>query len=166
MRDSRPRCVVDTNVFIDFHRGGLLGAMFALPFSFLAPDVIVEELEAPDGQQLLARGLQRVSLSGEQVAAVAALTAVHRRPSVNDLFAFVLARAEDAILLTGDAALRQLAESEEMTMHGTLWLLDELVRLAIIGPEEATQGLERMVASGSRLPEKECRRRMRRWSRR
>lgn len=158
--------MVDANVFIDLHRGGLLGALFALPFSFLAPDVIVAEMERPDGHELLARGLQSVSLSGEQVAAVAGLAAVHRRPSVNDLFAYVVALAEGAMLLTGDAALRQLAESEGMVVHGTLWLLDELVRLAIIGPEEATQGLERMLASGSRLPEKEWRRRMRRWSRR
>lgn len=166
MPDSQPRCVVDANVFIDFHRGGLLGALFALPFSFLAPDVVVAEMERPDGQALLARGLQSVSLSGEQVAAVVTLAAVHRRPSVNDLFAFVVARAEGAVLLTGDAALRQLAESEGVAVHGTLWLLDELVRLAIIGEDQAAQGLERMVASGSRLPEKECCRRMRRWSRR
>lgn len=166
MPDSPPRCVVDTSVFIDLHRGGLLGALFALPFSFLAPDVIVAEMERPDGQELLARGLQSVSSSGDRVAAVAAQAAVHRRPSVNDLFAFVVARAEGAMLLTGDGALRELAESEGTTVHGTLWLLDEMVRLAIIAPDEAARGLERMAASGSRLPEKECRQRMRRWSRR
>ncbi len=164
MPDSRPRCVVDTNILIDFHRGGLLGALFALPLSFVAPDVIAAEMERPDGQALLAQGLQSISLSGEEVAVVAALATVHRRPSVNDLFALVVARAEGAMLLTGDGALRELAESEGTTVHGALWLLDELVRLEIIGPKKATQSLERMLAAGSRLPQKECRRRMRRWS--
>jgi predicted nucleic acid-binding protein len=155
--------VVDTNVFIDVHRGGLLEAVFALPFVFLAPDVIVEELEVPDGKQLSRWGLESVSSSGEQVAAVSALAAVHRRPSVNDLFAFVVARAEGAMLLTGDGALRELAESEGMAVHGTLWLLDELVRLDIVRGRQAAEGLERMVASGRRLPESECQRRIQRW---
>jgi rRNA-processing protein FCF1 len=163
MPDSRPWYVVDTNILIDFYRGHLLEALFALPLTFLAPDVIVAELEMPDGAQLLAWGLQSVSLTGEQVAAVMALATLHRGPSINDLFALVLARAKTVPLLTGDGALRELAESEGIDVHGTLWLLDELVRLTIVTPEQAAEGLERMVARGRRLPEKERRSRMRRW---
>lgn len=94
---------------------------------------------------------------------MSALAAVHRRPSVNDLFAFVVARAEGAMLLTGDGALRELAESEGMAVHGTLWMLDELVRRAVVRPEQAADGLERIIKYGRRLPERECRRRIRRW---
>ena len=111
MPDSRPRCVVDANVLIDFHRGRLLEALFELPLAFLTPDVIVEKLEIPDGRALLAQGLRSVSLTGEQVAAVVTLATVHRRPSVNDLIALVLARSEKAILLTGDKAARQVADT-------------------------------------------------------
>jgi hypothetical protein len=100
MPDSQPRYVVDTNILIDFYRGRLLEALFALPFTFLAPDVILAELEAPDGQQLLAWGLRSASLTGEQVDAVVALATVHRRPSINDLFALILARSRKATLLT------------------------------------------------------------------
>jgi predicted nucleic acid-binding protein len=163
MPDSQPRYVVDTNILIDFYRGRLLEALFALPFTFLAPDVILAELEAPDGQQLLAWGLRSASLTGEQVDAVVALATVHRRPSINDLFALILARSRKATLLTGDQAAREVAESEGITVHGTPWLLDELVRVTIITPEEAADGLACMIASGSRLPERECRLRLRQW---
>jgi rRNA-processing protein FCF1 len=155
--------VVDTNVLIDFYRGEVLEALLALPFTFLVPDVIVAELEVPDGRQLLARGLQSASLTGEQVAVVMDLASLYRAPSINDLFALVLARTRAAMLLTGDSALRELAESEGITVHGTLWLLDELVRLAILNPEQAAEGLARMLARGSRLPERECRLRIERW---
>ena len=165
MRDSRSRYVVDANIFIDFHRGQLLGALFALPFAFLAPDVIVAELKAPDGQQLLGYGLRSVSLDGDAVAAVAALAQRHRAPSINDLFALILARIEKATLLTGDGAVRRLAESEGIAVHGTLWVLDELVRREIVMPKQAVRGLERMLAAGSRLPAAECQRRMQRWGR-
>ncbi len=163
MTDSQPRYVIDTNILIDFYRGNLLEALFAFPFAFLAPDVIIAELEIPDGQQLLDWGLQSASLGGEQVAAVLALAAVHRGPSINDLFALILARAIAAPLLTGDRSSRQLAESEGIEVHGSLWLLDELVRLTIITPAQASAGLERMIAHGSRLPKKECQMRIQQW---
>jgi len=163
MPDSQPWYVVDTNILIDFHRGHLLEALFALPLTFLVPDVILAELEVPDGEQLLAWGLRSASSTGEQVTAVMDLAAIHRAPSINGLFALVLARVRSASLLTGDRALRQLAEFEGIDVHGTLWLLDELVRCAIITSEHAAEGLERMVACGGRLPEKACRSRMRRW---
>jgi hypothetical protein len=166
MPDSRPWYVVDTNILIDFDRGDLLEALFGLPAVFLAPDVIVAELGEPDGQRLQALGLESVSLAGEQVIEVMEMAAVHRAPSVNDLFALVLARARAALLLTGDGALRRLAESEGLEVHGTLWLLDELVRLAIVTPVQAAEGLECMLRRDSRLPEGECRRRLRRWRRR
>lgn len=163
MLDSPSRCVLDSNVPIDFHWGGLLEALFALPFDFLAPDVIVAELEVPDGQELLALGLQSISLSGEEVSEVMTLAARHRRPSVNDLFALVLARTRGATLLTGDRALRELAEAEGIAVHGTLWLLDELVRLKVATPWEASTGLNLMLDHGSRLPERACGLRIRRW---
>lgn len=163
MRDFQPRYVVDANIFIDFHRGRLLAALLALPFTFLAPDVIVAELRVPDGQQLVSYGLRSVSLGGDEVAAVAALAQRHRAPSINDLFALILARIETATLLTGDGAVRRLAESAGIAVHGTLWLLDELVRRRIVTPKQAARGLGQMIASGSRLPERECQRRMERW---
>ncbi len=163
MQDSPSRCVLDTNVPIDFHWGEMLEALFALPFDFLAPDVVVAELEVPDGQELLALGLRSLSLDGEQVSEVMTLAARHRRPSVNDLFALVLARTRGATLLTGDRALRDLAEAEGVDVHGTLWLLDELVRLKVATPWEASAGLNLMLDHGSRLPERESRLRIRRW---
>lgn len=36
--------------------------------------------------------------------------------------------AETCPLLTGDAALRQTAESEQVEVKGTVWLIEELVR--------------------------------------
>ncbi|MCJ7752188.1 MAG: hypothetical protein MUQ65_14070 [Armatimonadetes bacterium] len=163
MPDSLPWVVLDTNVLIDFDRGALLDALFALPLTFVAPDVLIEELLVPDGRQLIDRGLRLMTLTGAEVVDVMDLAARHRAPSINDLFALVLARAMGFALLTGDRVLRQVAESEGVTVHGTLWLLDEGVRLAAITPARAVEGLERMLANGSRLPEPACQARMRRW---
>ena len=165
MRDSPPRCVVDSNVFIDFHEGGLLKAMFELPFTFSALDVVLDELHRPDREHLLAMELESISASAHQVEAVVALAGIHRRPSINDLFVFVIARAERATLVTGDRALRHLAKPKGMAVHGTLRLLDHLVRQTIVTPQRATEGLKSMLEDGRRLPDKECRERIQRWGR-
>jgi predicted nucleic acid-binding protein len=88
----------------------------------------------------------------------------YRALSVNDLFAFIAARDRDAILLTGDSSLRRLAENEGVMVHGTLWLLGELVRLSIVLPAKAICILERMLDTGSRFPDAECERRSNLWA--
>ncbi|MBC7252168.1 MAG: DUF3368 domain-containing protein [Anaerolineae bacterium] len=163
MMDSPPPCVVDANILIDLHAGGLLREVFLLPFRLVAPDVIIAELYDPDGDMLLAYGLESETLSGAQVLEVASLLARYRYVSANDLFALVLARALKAPLLTGDRHLRQVAEQEGILVHGTLWVLDEMVRLRVIAPPQAARALEQMLVQGSRLPQAECQARLRRW---
>ena len=82
---------------------------------------------------------------------------------LNDLFALVLARALKAMLLSGDQHLRRIAAQQGVVVHGTLWVLDEMVRLKVVAPSQAVQALEQMLAQGSRLPQAEYQARLRRW---
>jgi hypothetical protein len=165
MTDSPPLpgCIVDTSVLVDLHVGRLLMPVFQLPLFLMAPDILIAELQEPDGDLLLDYGLTRIELSGSDVQEVYRLASLYRGPSVNDLFALVAAKAMGAFLLTGDRHLREAAEQEGVAVHGTLWLLDEMVRLAVIPPLVAAQALERMLEKGSRLPWDECRERLRQW---
>lgn len=160
---SRSICVTDTNLWIDLDIAGLLGPIFRLPFEWQAPDVIVAELERPEGADLVRRGLRIRELDGRQVAAVVALAAAYPRPSRADLFALVLARVQKALLLTGDRHLRQAAEQEGVRVRGTLWLLDELVDRSVITPREAVDALLRLREGRRRLPAEEVDRRLHRW---
>jgi len=164
MTDSPSLCIADTNVLVDLHNGGVLAAMFLLPYTFGAPDVIVAELQVPDGQSLVSMGLRSEELPAEQVLEVAALAEQHRTVSVNDLFALVLARYKSATLLTGDRRLRQLADREGIRVHGVLWVLDEMVRLERLSAARAASALEAILACGARLPRAECDGRLRRWT--
>ncbi len=163
MTDSRPRFVLDTNILVDLHHGELTEAFFSLPYQFLTPDVIVEELVTPEGESLLKFGLRQVELAGQQVLDVITLRARERQVSTNDLFAWVLARDENATLLSGDRRLRRLAEQKRVPVHGLLWVLDEMVSLGVIPPAQAEAALTQMRACGARLPEDECEQRLRRW---
>jgi len=163
MAGSRRIYVTDANIWIDLHTGELINEGFRLPLWLVAPDVIIAELKRPEGQALVSLGLQKEELSGKEVLQVAGLAARYPAPSRVDLFALVLAKVRGGVLLTGDAHLRKVAEKEKVPVHGTLWILDELVQKRIVTPRKAAQALEKMRAKGSRLPRAECEQRLKRW---
>ena len=163
MVDYLSRCVVDTSIIIDLHIGKIMTHFFKLPYHFIAPDVIIAELHEPSGTLLLELGLQQGELTSDQIVEVLQLRKQYNRPSVNDLFALVLAQVLKATLLTNDGGLRKVADQQGITTHGTLWVLDEMVRLMIITPLEAAVALRTMFEKGSRLPLDECNKRLQKW---
>ena len=163
MSNPQPVCVFDTNVLIDLYAGGVLRPTFLLPIVPVVPDVLIAELIEPDGRLLLDLGLARMELPGPQVERVYDLAVLHRRISSNDLFALVLAEMLGATLLTGDRNLRQVAQGRGVPVHGTLWLLDEMVSSGVIPRLLGAQALKRMLNRGSRLPGVECQKRIRQW---
>lgn len=163
MEDSPSICVVDTSLLIDIHIGKIIAPFFTLPYNFLAPDVILAELKSIDSITFVKLGLQQSELTGSQIQEVLQLRASYKQTSVNDLFALVTAQSLDAILLTGDKNLRKLAELKRVPTHGILWVLDEIVRLKIISPLQATEALQLLYQQGSRLPIDECTYRLKYW---
>jgi hypothetical protein len=159
----RSRIIVDTNVLVDLYRGTVLKAFFELPYQFISPDVIIDELREPDGRELIRLGLQSGELSGERVLEVEALSNFNPNIAVNDLFALVLATSNELPLLTGDSNLRSLGAKHNVRVHGTLWVLDEMVAKLTLKPVEASQALHLMLTGGSRLPRAECLQRFRFW---
>ncbi|RME45291.1 MAG: PIN domain-containing protein [Caldilineae bacterium] len=157
--------IIDANILIDLYQGGILPAAFHLSVKLAAPDMVIVELKEPDGQLLTGYGLQSVTLSGPRLQEVIELRTRYRGVSANDLSALVLARALQTTLLTGDRHLRQAANQEGVTVHGTLWLLDEMIRQKIVTPFRAAQALRQMLKRGRRLPQEECSIRLEKWER-
>lgn len=85
--------VSDSSVLIDLERGVLLQACFALPELFAVPDRLYQwELAPYNGPQLLAMGLQVMTLDATGVTLVQGYVHGHRRISVSDAFALALAK--------------------------------------------------------------------------
>ena len=160
---ASPLFIADTNILIDLWEGGLLTAFFQLPYPIASPDVVISELRRPEGSMFVELGLQSLTLEAGLVLEVIALRSQHKALSTPDLFAFVAARKFGAILLTGDAGLRQLAEAQKVPLHGILWVLDEMVRTEIIQSFNAANSLERIRKAGARLPDAPCEERLRHW---
>ncbi len=164
MTDHPLTCVVDTSVIIDLHTGQILNPFFALLYRFVTPDAIIAELLEPEGALLIEFGLQSEELSSVQILEVMRFRATYRHPSVNDLFALVLAKGLTAPLLTNDKNLRKAAEQEGIVVHGTLWILDEMIRLVITSKKQVADALMMMRENGSRLLQDECDKRLNDWT--
>lgn len=154
--------VSDTSALVDLERGSLLDATFGLPFEFTVPDLLYErELRDYGGDRLLGLGLHVAGLSGDGV--MRALEYRRQRPALSlpDCFALALAVHGPWSLLTGDAELRRLAESERVECHGVLWLMDRMIETASATARQLHDGLAAIIAHPRcRLPKREVRARL------
>lgn len=163
--------ISDSSCLIDLHKGGLLSAIFDLPYSFAIPQPLFEEelLSIPDEEKemLVAMGMDVTVLPGEQLLKAQSYFNENRRLKLNDCFALVLAEdKEDSILFTGDKPLRSLAERKEIESRGVIWAIDMLEQHSDLDTGILLAALELFLNDPLvRLPEDELKKRIRRLKR-
>lgn len=144
--------VSDSNVPIDIEHVNLTDSMFSMKIIFTVPDVLFEkELKSRHGH-LIDLGLKIKSLSDKAVDRAIEFTDKYRQPSELDLFALSLAVEEQCPLLTGDKNLRKAADLEGVQVHGTIWLVNQMLHEIIILLNAAIIAFQKMKNAGSRLP--------------
>ena len=154
--------VSDTSVLIDLDRGSLVEPTFRLPFEFTVPDLLYErELKDHGGLDFIRQGLRIEELDGDGVSLALAYRRKRRSLSLPDSFALALAKSNSWTLLSGDRGLRELADEEEVTCHGVLWLLDQIFEHHVIERNDLSAGLVKIAAHPRcRLPKSEVRKRL------
>lgn len=144
--------ISDASVLIDIECGELTSAMFSLPCQFAVPDTLFAEELAERHGHLSRLGLISKTMSGDLVAEAYSLHQKYIKPSVNDMLALTLAKHEGCQLLTGDKALREAAKEFNVEVHGTIWLVELMLRGEKITIDVAQVAFQQMKDAGSRLP--------------
>jgi len=164
--------VCDGSVLIDLERGILLQATFQLPFTFAVPDLLYSrELRPHNGSALIAMGLQVMMLPGSGLSLAQGYRVRQPRLSLPDALALALAKEGGDVLLTGvaathttgshtllsgDAALRELARIEKVECRGIFWVFDEIESQGILTASELEIALSSITAHPRcRLPKAE-----------
>ena len=76
----------------------------------------------------------------------------------------MLAQRNDWILLSGDGALRALAEKERVICHGVLWILDQFAHQRGVALKHLREGLQKLADHPRcRLPRNEIQLRIERY---
>lgn len=146
--------ISDANIIIDMNTGGLLRLMFRFDATFAVPDVLFEEELRADHPELPRLGLKLLELREDTVGYASRLIDKYRSlgASIQDLLALALAWQEKCPLLTGDGRLRTAGETEGINVHGTLWLMEQMVNARTITVRQAEAGYAKMREAGRRLP--------------
>lgn len=155
----------DTNIWIDLKYADLLDKVFCLPYKIACPDILFyDELAKEEGDILIELGLEVLEMSSDEISEVEIVSNENRNISFNDSTALILAKARNYLLITGDMALRKVADKKKIECKGSLWLIDELVENSVISLEDAISCCEKLKKSGRRLPKNELDKRIEKWS--
>lgn len=161
--------VSDTNIFIDLVKLDLLEAFFSLPWDIHTTDLVISELEIPEQKDavtafIMSRKLTVGKLDAEEVGLIIERSNETRgKISITDFSVCHYAQKNNYALLTGDMNLRKVAVKENISVHGILFLFDELVRYDILRPEHAADTLKKLKTVNARLPLDEVDSRIKQW---
>ena len=161
--------VNDTNIFIDLHSIGILEKLCELPYEIHTVDFVVSEIvderQSMAFNRLVKDGKITVNAfsAEELMEIVTEHSEVSGNLSIADCSVCYYARKNMVPMLTGDRRLRKYAESQNIEVHGILFLFDEMVRCSVLAPGDATVKLDELLNINARLPKFEIAERITRW---
>ena len=149
--------VSDTNVFIDLISVGLQEQFFLLPMEVHTTDMVVFEVRR-EGQSkimtdLIDKGCLKVK-AYTQEKMLPFFQAEHRRYNLSpaDYSVLTYSKNNGYILLTGDKKLRKVALSENVEVHGSIYVIAQMVEHHIISELQGVKKLEMLRSNNQRLP--------------
>lgn len=161
--------VNDTNIFIDLHTIGLLKEMCDLPYEIHTVDFVIQEITEPKQhnavQSLIQEGLIHVrQFTAEEMVAIAQEhSSVQGNLSFTDCSVCYYARKQALTLITGDKQLRNHATNHNVDVHGILFIIERLIRHAVISPKKGAQKLADLLSINPRLPKSEFEKKIEIW---
>lgn len=158
----------DASVLIDLISVDLLDSALRLPYVMETTDLVKREILRAGQEDVLARmaaarKLKVLRSSDEEIIAIAELHSLIPALSIADCSVLFHAAAKGAVVLSGDALLRRTAKERSLTVHGTLWIMSELVTNKLVEGADAALILERLMGINRRLPLSECRKLLTLW---
>ncbi len=160
--------VSDTCCMIDLRKADLLEAFLDLPYQFVMPDTLFHDewlcLSGEEKANLQKKGLEVKDLPGPSVLRAYLHRNEHNRLALNDCFALALAEdIDESILMSGDRALRRVADDAGIEVRGVLWIIDELANNQVVDLQKLYDVLVIFRDDGNvYLPEEEITKRLRR----
>ena len=159
--------IQDANILIDLVNIGLFDHCLSLQYQFTSTNIILDELHEEQAtliQPHINSGkFTIIEIDADSLVAIIEASKEEPRLSEQDWSALYYAQQLDALLLTGDKRLRNLAKQKGITVCGALWVLDQLVDTSKLTKQEAYEFLQQLILKNKRLPADECEQRLKLW---
>ncbi len=159
--------IQDANIIFDLLKCDIFDAFFELPLEIHTTSLVIAEIRRKAQYDACQQAITKKKLMVETVTTEQYLALQARRQSglsEADLSVMELAEAKQAILLTGDGALRKTAKKRDLKVRGIIWIFDQMVESCICDKQFAASKLEVLKNTNPRLPVSELEKRIDIWS--
>jgi len=149
--------ITDTNVFFDIIEICALPEFFALNFDICTTDFVVNEiLQSNQKTQvenfIRAKKLHIFNLNGEEIESIVSFKTKRFFKGITDKTVLWKSIELKCPLLTGDKKLRKEAEDWGIEVHGSIWVVSELIEQQIVTTKEGIKLYETLKKVNGSLP--------------
>lgn len=151
----------DANVLIDLIDIDLLDLALDLPYGMTMTDLVYGEIEDPKQSHVLAtcitkKRIRVITSTTKEMDVIIASMKSSSSLSLADCSVLYHADILDGIVITGDRKVRKEAGSRNIKVHGTPWILMQLVEAKRLCPLDAITKMDLLLAVNPRLPREKC----------
>ncbi len=163
--DGMKVAITDVSVLFDLYNVGVLPEFFGLDIEIYTTDFIYNEI-LQSGQkhefEIFVRSgkLRILVVDDEEQEIISTMEFTYANRSIADKTALFKALQMRCILLTCDDKLKKEAIKKELDVHGSIWVIDQLVENEIIDKKRAFKVIEDLKTINAWLPVEELDKRL------
>jgi rRNA-processing protein FCF1 len=160
--------VTDVSVFFDLFIIQALPEFFELELEICTTDFVYNEIEQSEQKEtfdlfITKNKLKILSFTEDEYSEVVNFKTKWSNRSLNDRTILWLALQLNSVLLTCDGKLKKEAEHHKIEVHGSLWVIEQLVLCKIITHAKGIELLMALRKNNLRLPGKEIEKLIKQW---
>jgi predicted nucleic acid-binding protein len=157
--------ITDTNILFDVIKIGALPEFFSLDYEICTTVFVIHEILPSPQKELIetfirAKKLIVYNFTEEEIEEIQNFNTQRDLKRFTDKSVIWKSLQLNCPLLTGDQRMREEAEKMRIEVHGSIWIIDELVTKTLISNEKAIVLLEQLLITNSRLPKDEIEKRI------
>jgi predicted nucleic acid-binding protein len=157
--------ITDTNILFDVIKIGALPEFFSLDYEICTTVFVMQEILPSPQKEMVetfirAKKLIVYDFSAEEIEEVQNFNTGRDLKRFTDKTVIWKSLQLNCPMLTGYQRMREVAEKMNIEVHGSIWIIDELVTKTLISSEKAILLLEQLLLTNSRLPRDEIEKRI------
>lgn len=159
----------DACFLIDLIDIDLFGEFLGLGYQVQITSSVFAELEGDEYLKPVSKCIKQKKMflynltAADQTALEKLMRKNSSRLSEPDCSCLYIAKEKNATILTCEKLLTKLAKNLNLDVHGSLWILDQLLAASMITKKIAYSKLKDLMSINPRLPLKECQERLKKW---
>ncbi len=161
--------ITDACFLIDLIDIDLFGEFLGLGYQVHITSSVFAELEGnkylkPVSKCIKQKKMLLYNLTATDQTALEKLMRIHSTKLSEPVCScYYIEKEKNAIILTCEKLLTKVAKNLNLDVHGSLWILDQLLAASMITKKIACSRLKDLMSINPRLPLKECQERIKRW---